>query len=172
MIILAAMTEDRVIGNENGLPWNVPREYQDFLDKTRGQTIVMGRKTYEIFGKDLTSQHNIVISRGGGTFEDATTVDSMDEALKAAKDTRCRVYICGGASIYEQAIVRKEVGQMDLSIIREPAEGDSYFPEFDESDWELTAKEEREDYGFTRYKRVVVEEPVTEEAAPPAEAKS
>ena len=149
------MTADRVIGNEDGLPWNLPKEYQQFLDKTRGQTIVMGRKTYEIFGGDLTSQHNIVVSRSGGEFDAATTVGSMEEAIEKAKATRCRVYICGGASIYEQALQIEQIAQMDLSIIKESPEGDSYFPEFDKSKWELTAREDRDGYEFVRYARKV-----------------
>ena len=159
------MTPDRLIGCEDGLPWNVPKEYQDFLDKTRGQTILMGRKTYEIFGEDLNSQHNFVVSRGGGEFDRATTVDSFEEALQKAKDTRCQVYVCGGASIYEQALEVEEILRMDLSIIHIEAEGDSYFPEIDESKWELTAREDRSDYEFMRYARIVKEAEATETGA-------
>ncbi len=149
------MTPDRLIGCPDGLPWNVPKEYQDFLDKTRGQTVIMGRKSYEIFGEDLNSQHNLVVSRSENQFDRATTVGSIEEALTRAKETRCRVYVCGGASIYEQAMPHTEITQMDLSIVDVQAEGDRYFPEIDESVWELTAREERRDYDFVRYVRIL-----------------
>lgn len=161
IIIIAAMTPDRVIGAGDGMPWDLPKEYQQFLDKVRGQTVLMGRKSYEIFHEDLPSQHNIVVSRSGESFPGATTVDSMEAALDAAKATRCRVYICGGAQIYKQALEFEQVVQMDLSIIGENPPGDAYFPEFDKEKWELTAREQRDGYEFVRYARVKAAEPAS-----------
>ncbi|MEE3258297.1 MAG: dihydrofolate reductase [Candidatus Latescibacterota bacterium] len=65
MIIIPAMSKDRVIGSGDGMPWSVPEEYQQFLGFVEGQTVTMGRRSYEIFGPDLTSAHNIVVSRSG-----------------------------------------------------------------------------------------------------------
>lgn len=63
MIIISAMSRDRVIGSGEGMPWNVPEEYQQFLSFVEDQTVIMGRRSYEIFGPDLTSAHTVVVSR-------------------------------------------------------------------------------------------------------------
>ena len=63
MIIIGAMSTERVIGNGDGMPWDVPEEYAHFLRIVDGQTIIIGRRSYEIFGDGLTSAHTVVVSR-------------------------------------------------------------------------------------------------------------
>ena len=62
-IIIAALGENRVIGKGDGLPWSIPGEYRHFLDTVRGATMIMGRRSYSIFGPDLSTAHNLVLSR-------------------------------------------------------------------------------------------------------------
>jgi CRP-like cAMP-binding protein len=63
MIIILAMSRNRVIGSGKGMPWSVPDEYRQFLDFVRGQSVIMGRRSFEIFGSDLGETSNFVISR-------------------------------------------------------------------------------------------------------------
>ena len=63
MIIISAMTRDRVIGRRGGLPWSIPDEYEQFLAHVRGQAVIFGRKSYEIFGGDLPDAELFVVSR-------------------------------------------------------------------------------------------------------------
>ena len=56
MIVISAMSQDRIIGKGDGLPWHVPEEYNQFLDIIRGQTVILGRRSYPIFGKGLRRQ--------------------------------------------------------------------------------------------------------------------
>ena len=62
-IIIAAMSGDRVIGSGDGMPWHIPEEFDQSLRFVEGETVIMGRRSYEIFGTDLTSEHAISVWR-------------------------------------------------------------------------------------------------------------
>ena len=99
--MIAAMTEERVIGVKNSLPWKLPNDMKWFRKNTMGKPIVMGRKTFESFGaKALPGRTNIIITRDESyQASDSIVVHSIDEALKAAGDVD-EVMIIGGASFY------------------------------------------------------------------------
>lgn len=149
--LIAAMAQNRVIGAGDGMPWNVPEEYEHYRRTIADQTVVMGRRSFEIFGADLTSRHTIVVSRGVQTLPDAAVCSSLDEALDQAFTHGTDVFINGGASTYEQAVPR--VAEMYLSIIKGEYTGDAYFPEFAESQWDIVARHEYDAYEFRRYRR-------------------
>jgi len=151
MNIIAAMAQNRVIGAANGLPWNVPEEQEHYQRLIADQTVIMGRRSYEIFREDLTSRHAVVVSRSGKRYDGATVCGSLEAAIAAAKSFGREVFINGGASIYEQAVPL--VDEMDLSIIRGEYSGDAYFPAFDESDWRLKEQQDHDAFQFRRYLR-------------------
>jgi len=62
VIIISAIGSNRVIGNGDSLPWNIPSEYQHFLDHIRDQTVIMGKRSYEIFKKDMLPERMVVVS--------------------------------------------------------------------------------------------------------------
>ncbi len=145
------MARNRVIGSGDGMPWDVPEEYQHFLDTTRGQAIIIGRKSFEIFGPSLTCEHCFVVTRGEEAFENATTVSSFDAAVEAAQATGKTVFVAGGASIYSIAIERAD--RMLLSFIDGDFEGDAFFPEISESDWKVVRREDRGAYELVEFQR-------------------
>ena len=102
MIIISAMSKDRVIGSGEGMPWNIPKEYQHFLSLVEGQTVIMGSRSYEIFGPDLTSAHNIVISRSGVDQEGVIVCGSVEAAVGRASSFGKTIFCAGGGSIYAQ----------------------------------------------------------------------
>jgi len=132
--MIAAMTEDRVIGIENTLPWKLPNDMKWFRQKTLGKPIVMGRKTFESFGaKPLPGRTNIIITRDQSyQAEDSIVVYSIEEALKAAGDVD-EVMIIGGASFYEQMLPKSD--RLYLTFVEADLEGDAWFPELDLNDW-------------------------------------
>ena len=132
--MIAAMTEDRVIGIENTLPWKLPNDMKWFRQNTLGKPIVMGRKTFESFGaKPLPGRTNIIVTRDQSyQAEDSIVVYSIDEALKAAGDAD-EVMIIGGASFYEQMLPKSD--RLYLTFVKADLEGDAWFPEFDLNDW-------------------------------------
>jgi len=151
-IIIAAMSAERVIGSGDGMPWEVPTEYAHFLDTVRGQTLIMGRRTWEIFGADVTSAHNIVITRSAEV-AGAEVADGLPSALALAARYGKTAYIAGGGSIYAQALADDVVDAMYLSTIKGDFSGDTWFPAWSNADWEVTVIEDRGPYVFTEYHR-------------------
>ena len=149
--LIAAMAQNRVIGVGDGMPWNVPEEYEHYRRTIADQTVVMGRRSFKIFGADLTSRHAVVVSRAARTLPGAVVCSSLDEALDQANSYGTDVFINGGQSVYEQALPR--VDEMHLSIIKGEYSGDAYFPEFTEEAWEVVERDEYDEYEFRRYRR-------------------
>ncbi len=141
--ILAAMARNRVIGQNNKLPWHLPADLKHFKFLTMGQTIVMGRKTYESIGKPLPGRSNIIITRQAGyAVPGATVVTSIDDALLICEETSSingENFIIGGETLYRQTL--KICQRMYITEIQRDFEGDVFFPEFDPDEWEETQRD-------------------------------
>lgn len=149
--LIAAMSANRVIGRGDGMPWSVPEEYEHYRQTIAGQIVVMGRRSFEIFGADLTSRHAIVVSRTADHLAGAIVQRSLDAAIATAERLEGDAFINGGQSIYEQALPR--VGEMHLSTIRGEYEGVAFFPIIDYAEWEVLDEQDRGRYIFRRYRR-------------------
>lgn len=132
--IIAAATENRVIGKNNELPWKLPKDLARFKKITTGHPIIVGRKTFESFGgKPLPNRKNIIISRNPEYKVDgADVVHSLQDAISICNGEQ-EVFICGGAEIYRQAIPIAH--RMHLTIIHADIKGDTYFPGYDSDEW-------------------------------------
>ena len=148
--MIAAMTEDRVIGVKNSLPWKLPNDMKWFRQNTMGKPIVMGRKTFESFGaKALPGRTNIIISRDPSyQASDSIVVHSIDEALKAAGDVD-EVMIIGGASFYEQMLPKAD--RLYLTFVHAELDGDAWFPEINNNDWNKVEKTDHKKDAKNRY---------------------
>jgi dihydrofolate reductase len=124
---IAAMSENRVIGNGNKIPWHLPEDFKWFKKMTMGNVIVMGRKTFESIGKALPGRETIVLTRGAGEFPGALTAKSLSEIPK--EDGR-DVFICGGAEVYAQAL--PQCSDLYLTLVNRVVEGDAFFPPFED----------------------------------------
>ena len=151
MILISAMSQDRVIGSGAGMPWTVPAEYAQFLEFVRGQTVVMGRRSWEIFGPDLTSAHNVVVSRSLTVLDGAEVAPTLERGLERARSFGGELFVAGGGQIYRQALPLADA--MYLSIIEGEYSGDTYFPEFDESDWRIVERRHEPGFEFRVYRR-------------------
>ncbi|RXZ81846.1 dihydrofolate reductase [Paenibacillaceae bacterium] len=155
--LIAAMGRNRTIGKDNKLPWKLPDDMAYFVRKTKGKTVLMGRKTLESFGKPLKNRTNIVLTRRDDFAQDGCIVaHSLDEAFVAAQGAD--VMVIGGEEIYRQALPFADV--ILLTEIDEEFEGDAHFPAFSADEWELadSIKGNRDDknpydYYFQTYKR-------------------
>jgi len=156
LILIAAMGQSNlVIGKDGGLPWKIPDEDQQVLDHVRGQTVIMGRRSWEIFGEDLTSAHNIVLTRNPRKVQNAVAVPSFDRALERAEATGCeRTFVAGGASVYQMALPVADA--LYLSLVKGDFDGDAYFPEFEASEWAVEWTREHPAFDFVAYGRRAV----------------
>lgn len=129
---IVAISENRVMGKNNQLPWHLPADLRHFKEITLGKPIIMGRKTFESIGRPLPGRQNIVITRDK-TFQapGCSVFHSIDSALSALNEEEA--FIIGGAQLFEQMMPRIEC--IYLTIIHENFEGDVVFPELDISQW-------------------------------------
>lgn len=138
-IIIVAQTLNRVIGRDNAMPWHLPRDLAFFKQTTLGFPIIMGRKTYQSLGRALPQRQNIVISRAPSEhFPDALVYQDLTQALNQADHLANKVYIIGGAQLYQSAI--HLVDTLLVTWIDTTLDGDSFFPEIDNGIWQETHK--------------------------------
>ncbi len=137
--LIAAMDENRLIGSNNGLPWHLPADLAFFKRCTMGKPIVMGRKTFESIGKPLPGRRNIVVTRDPNF--DATgceVANSIDAAIELCQND-AEIMLIGGASLYQQAFDRAT--DLYITRIHHRFTGDTWFPDFDESQWTIENRE-------------------------------
>lgn len=142
--LIAAMASNRVIGRDNDVPWKLPPDLKRFQRLTMGHVLLMGRRTYESVGKPLPGRTNLVVTRQAGYAPEGVQVArTVEAALAWAKQTgESELFVAGGAEIYRQTLPVAD--RLQLTRIEEAFAGDTYFPEYDESEWVLV---EHEDHG-------------------------
>ncbi len=141
--LIVAASENNAIGKNNDLLWNLPNDMKYFKNTTWGMPVVMGRKTFESFRKNLSGRFNIVISKQTDWKADRVTVTgSLDEALQKAKETNCKeIFVIGGGQIYKQSIeVANRIYMTRVHTVIEDA--DTFFPAIDESKWKMISTED------------------------------
>ena len=162
MNLIVNVDKNWAIGNENQLLVHIPADMRFFKEQTTGNVIILGRKTLETFpgGRPLKDRVNIVITKKKDFQVDgAIVVHSIEEALEAVKDYPSeRVFVVGGASIYEQMLPYCDVAHVTRTDYSYQA--DTYFPNLEENEeWELTGESEEQtyydlEYKFCKYERV------------------
>jgi dihydrofolate reductase len=142
--LIVAMTDDRVIGKNNQLPWHLSDYLKRFMKITMGHPIIMGRKTYESIGKPLPGRQNVVVTRDKNFRADGITVaHGVCEALAACEQNTDEKFIIGGAGLFEAAWPL--INRLYLTMIHHPFDGDVRFPPFDlERDFRITEKTDHE----------------------------
>lgn len=158
--LIVAMDENRLIGRNNSLPWHLPADLAYFRRTTMGKPVVMGRKTFESIGKPLAGRRNIVITRNADFFAPGCEIADSIESATSLVDENDEVMLIGGASLYQQTIERAT--QLYITRIHHSFEGDTWFPEFDMSDWKEEYREDfeadhsnRYAYSFIKYVREI-----------------
>lgn len=154
--MIAAMGANRVIGKDNDIPWHLPDDFQYFKKTTEGHYVLMGRKNFESLPKKfkpLPNRPNVVITRSN-TYEatGAHVVNSLEDALDEARQNKeAEAFIIGGGQIYKLGLDYCE--RIYLTEIHGSMDGDTYFPEFDKSQWQETSRihhaaDERHKFAF------------------------
>ncbi len=142
--IIAAVAENGVIGQGNGIPWRLPSDFAHFKRMTLGKPLIMGRKTFESIGRPLPGRTNIVVTRQEGYQPDGVLViSSLEAALEHAQeiakaDRANEVMIGGGAEIYRQALPFAD--RMYLTQVALAPEGDAFFPPIDFEQWKAAGE--------------------------------
>lgn len=153
-ILIAAISENRVIGNRGILPWKISEDMKHFKALTMGYPVIMGRKTWESLPGELPGRQNIILSRSltEPVRPTAIVMDSLEGSLKAVKMAGYeKAYIIGGAQIYEQALPL--VDKMEITHVYGNFEGNTYFPEINWDEWTKVRTDPWKDFEFATYVR-------------------
>lgn len=141
--LIVAMDSERGIGRNNDLMWHLPEDMKFFKDKTSGQIVVMGRKNYDSIPdrfRPLPNRENVVLTRNTDFEADGCKVfHSLNECLVAYENEKERiVFIIGGGEIYRLALEHEAVDEMYITYIDKVYGADTFFPEFDEDNWQVS----------------------------------
>lgn len=136
--IIVAFSKDRVMGNKGRMPWYIKGELRRFRELTTGNSVIMGRKSFEEIGTALPGRRNIVLS-SSGDYSSAGCLNArtLEEALRLAEGTD--IYIAGGAVVFRQALHLAD--KLYITEIDAEYEGDTFFPDFDETQYDKTIDE-------------------------------
>ncbi|MCB0487625.1 MAG: dihydrofolate reductase [Cyclobacteriaceae bacterium] len=145
--LIAALSQNRVIGKNNDLPWRLPDDMKYFMETTSGHHVIMGRKNYDSLPekfKPLPNRINIVVTRQKG-FKAAgcEIVHSIEEGVEIGRKAEEReLFIIGGAEIYKASLAVADC--LYLTEIDAIIEGDTYFPEINPSEWREVSRKRHE----------------------------
>jgi dihydrofolate reductase len=140
LTIIVATDSQRGIGINNTLPWKLAEDMAHFKRLTTGNTIIMGRKTFDSIGRPLPNRRNIVITRNADWRHDGVeTAHSLEEVRRLVEATGdAQAFIIGGAEIYAQALPMADVvvqTEIDASY-----DCDAFFPPLG-AEWREQARE-------------------------------
>ncbi|MGC6425136.1 MAG: dihydrofolate reductase [Lentimonas sp.] len=125
---IAAMAENRVIGNKGDIPWHLPEDFKWFKKTTMGDILVMGRKTYESIGRPLPGRQTFVLSRQTREIPGVQSVTDLE--MLDHLDTDKTIWIAGGGEIYRQMLPHCE--SLYLTRVHRTVDGDARFPTFED----------------------------------------
>ena len=147
--LIVAYAHNNVIGNKGCIPWDLPDDREHFKKLTLGSVVIMGRRSFEEiykkFGKGLPGRETIILSRSQNLEgENYRTVISLQKALEfaASQFPEKDIFICGGESVYREAISLKLPQTLYLTEIDAEIPGDACFPAIDTKEYEIIEKNE------------------------------
>ncbi|MFM8453631.1 MAG: dihydrofolate reductase [Gammaproteobacteria bacterium] len=149
--LIAALSENRVIGKNNQLPWHLPEDLKLFKQLTMGKPIIMGRQTFESIGRPLPGRLNLILSRQTShylhnleeKYSNILVFQSLEalfnNALFSDSSIDPEVFVIGGSQVYKACL--PWVHRLYLSRIPGYYEGDSFFPNLNWEEWSLIKSE-------------------------------
>ncbi len=158
--LIAAVSKNLAIGKDNDLLFYLPSDLKRFKRITTGHTIVMGRKTFQSLPNGaLPNRRNIVITKSDDMlFEGCEVYHSVEAVLEAVK-AESEVFVIGGGEIYRQFYPL--ASKLYLTMVHQNFEGDTFFPEVNFEEWEVSSREDLDDetnnfsYSNIDFKRIL-----------------
>jgi dihydrofolate reductase len=159
LALVVAMSENRVIGRDGGLPWHIRSDLKKFKEITQFKPVIMGSNTWDSLPrKPLPGRLNLVLSRdlkfeAEGGIVCNTLFEALDIAREHAVDDGAdEICIIGGANVFEQLLPK--AGRIYLTQVHATVDGDTFFPTIDDGQWTLSSEEafekaEGDDYAWT-----------------------
>jgi dihydrofolate reductase len=140
VVLVAARAANGVIGLHGDIPWKIPADFAHFKRVTVGHPLVLGRTTFEGIGTPLPDRQSIVVtSDPAWAHEGVLVARSVEEAVAIGAGLDETVMVGGGAQVYRVALPL--ASDQILTEVHASPEGDTHYPEFDESQWQETRRE-------------------------------
>lgn len=143
--LIAAHDLANGIGFQGAMPWHIPEDLRRFKALTLGQTVLMGRKTFDSIGKALPKRRNLVLSRNSEFaalgVERIGSLDELHEALiepQLSPSKQRTLWIIGGAQLYGLALPSAD--RLELTLINHTFDADAFFPEVDLNEFVMTSE--------------------------------
>ncbi len=156
LVSVAAIAENRVIGNDGEIPWpSLPEDRRQYRARIADNPVVLGRVTFESMLDELPGRAQIVLSRSDPDYDvdTAHVVGSVEEALDVAMDLGAdTTYVIGGAAIY--SLFQPHLDRMVLTRVPGEYQGDASYPPWDETDWTLESVTAYDDFAVEEWVRV------------------
>jgi len=154
--MIVAFAHERVIGNDNKMPWNYPEDLKRFRKITKNHPIIMGRKTHESIGRPLPKRENIIVTRNREyETKGCYVVNSIKEAISKATELSSETpFVIGGAEIYKLAL--SYANRVFVTAIDKTFDGDVKFPCLSFDDWnvvDLSYSEKHREITYITYER-------------------
>ena len=139
--IIVAVSDDWGIGKDNELLWNISEDLKRFKRLTTGNTVIMGKKTWESLPRrPLPGRTNIVLTDDPKEIIDGSvTAYSIEDALSKCEKGK-EIFVIGGGSVYRQFM--QVADRLYITHVHKKAPADVYFPEIDLNIWEVVEKED------------------------------
>ncbi|EMA71402.1 dihydrofolate reductase [Halorubrum distributum] len=159
LVSVAAVAENRVIGRDGEMPWpHIEADVRQYRERVAGSPVILGRRTFDSMRGDLPGSRQIVVSRSVDAVDvpTATVANGDEEAIELARGAADEVgvdtaYVLGGGGIYE--LFQPHLDGMALSHVDGAYEGDTRYPEWDESEWEITEETEYDRFTLREWAR-------------------
>jgi dihydrofolate reductase len=150
LILIAAMAKNRVIGQNNHIPWHIPEEMQFFKENTMGHAVIMGRKTFESIVTPLPGRLNVVLTTNKSlNIPGCHIAGNLEEAIACCQNQE-KAFIIGGSKLYEEGMDLADL--ILLTILDKEYEGDTFFPYIPaDSFQQISAKRVEQKEAFTIY---------------------
>ncbi|MFA7254157.1 MAG: dihydrofolate reductase [Patescibacteria group bacterium] len=129
-IIVAIAKENRAIGKNNQLLWDIPEDLKHFRETTSGHPVIMGERTFDSIGRPLPDRVNIVVSfKPDLKIDGCLVAHSLPEAYEmAAKYDQEEIFIIGGGMVYKSAL--SDMDKLYLTLVDGHFDADVFFPEY------------------------------------------
>lgn len=149
IVHIVAHDLNQAIGCDNQLLWHLPDDLKRFKELTTGNTVIMGRKTFESIGKPLLNRRNIILTRSDFKHDGVDIYSNIDEALNTCGGD---VFIIGGGEIYKQTM--HLAYKIELTLVnREVKNADTFYPVINLNEFEITDRILNDEYDFITYER-------------------
>jgi dihydrofolate reductase len=152
--LIAALDENRVIGNDGGIPWHIPEDLEHYKNTVDDRVVISGRVTFEVTPGGHQGRQHIVLSRDESWksgLDEVHHAQNVEEAVDKAENLVSEdeyVYVIGGENVYRQFLPMAD--KMVLSHIEGEHTGDTYYPQFSSDEWEVS--------DISKYEKFVVKE--------------